>query len=89
MLVLIFLRHALAPYETLLKHAQSLGGSAVDEDEMSFLIGTFEKAVAALTQPPERDDDDIAALQRTLAPSLESGLLLLDRAGAVLALKRY
>jgi signal transduction histidine kinase len=86
LLVFVFLRHAIAPYETLLQHARSLGQDAVDEDEVSFLIATFEKAVSTLSQPSDRDDDDIAALQRTLSPSLESGLLLLDRAGSVLAL---
>ncbi|MEE8367819.1 MAG: ATP-binding protein [Thermoanaerobaculia bacterium] len=86
LLVMIFLRHALKPYDILLKQARSLDPSGADEDEVSFLIGTFEKAIAALARLPESDDDDIAALQRTLTPSLESGLLLLDRAGSVLAL---
>ncbi len=85
LLVLLFLGHLLAPYETLLERAKQAGEApAAGEDEVTALVSTFERALAALRSgAPE---DDFAALERALAPSLESGLLLLDREGRVLAL---
>lgn len=90
-LVLAFLGHLLAPYEALLARARAMAGNAGDEgaerDEMQFLLETFEEAIGALAgRDARRAEDDIAALERTLAPSLQSGLLLLDRDGNVLAL---
>lgn len=114
-LVVVFLRHLLAPYETLLARAREMGelpevgrsggsagpGGPAGEDEIDLLLGTFERALAALavreTPPvplplapppalPAAAEDDIAALERTLSASLQSGLLLLDREGGVLAL---
>ncbi len=89
-LVLLFLRHLLTPYETMLERARQFGPGGDDsEDEATFLVSTFERALEALARPPEPSgEDDIAALERTLGPSLESGLLLLDRQGRVLALNR-
>lgn len=86
LLVLLFLRHLLAPWETLIARARALG-VAGDEDEVQFLLATFERALSALAgREGRRAEDDIAALERTLSSSLESGLLLLDREGSVLAL---
>lgn len=87
-LVLLFLRHLLAPYELLLERARQIdpaGGAGEAGDEVELLVSTFERAVAALALPPAAEDD-FAALERTLAHSLQSGLLLLDRGGRVLAL---
>lgn len=94
-LVLAFLRYLLSPYRTLLERARQVSGSR-DEggDETALLLSTFERAVDALeksaiapaTEPSGGLDDDIAALARTLSASLDSGLLLLDRRGRVLAL---
>jgi signal transduction histidine kinase len=101
LLVLLFLRHLLSPYETLLARARALGApddGPAEEDEAAFLIATLERALEALGErqgepPPaaagdaaRRLDDDLAALERTLSPSLESGLLLLGRDGRVLSL---
>jgi PAS domain S-box-containing protein len=93
-LVLVFIGHLLAPYETLLARAREAtgdggegGGGGSARDEMRFLLDTFEQALSALAgRAGQRAEDDIAALERTLAPSLQSGLLLLDREGRVLAL---
>lgn len=86
LLVLLFLRHLLAPWETLLARARAMG-VAGDEDEVQFLLATFERALSELAgREGRRAEDDIAALERTLSASLQSGLLLLDREGAVLAL---
>jgi signal transduction histidine kinase len=87
LLVLFFLRHLLAPWETLLARARQVGPAEPGGDEVEFLLATFERAVTALgeTRGPTAEDD-IAALERTLSASLQSGLLLLDRDGGVLAL---
>lgn len=86
-LVLLFLGHLLAPYEQLLARARAVSGGGPEGDEVEFLLGTFEEALSALAGRDARSaEDDIAALERTLAPSLQSGLLLLDREGNVLAL---
>ena len=114
LLVLLFLRHLLAPYQALLARARQLGQpAAAGEDEAEFLIATLGRALEALGerqapisgvsgasgvsgvsgsgtgaggQDERRADDDLAALERTLASSLESGLLLLGRDGRVLSL---
>ncbi len=88
LLVLAFLRHLLAPYEALLARARAAGEAAGPErDEVEFLVATFERALAAMAGAEARTaDDDIAALERTLAGSVQSGLLLLGEGGEVLAL---
>ena len=87
LLVLMFLPNLLRPYEALLEQAHRAGRVPDDEDEVSFLISTVEQALAAVSKPAtDSSVDDIEALQRTLGPSLESGLLLLDREGCVLML---
>ncbi|MEA2562368.1 MAG: two-component system, NtrC family, sensor histidine kinase AtoS [Acidobacteriota bacterium] len=85
LLVLSFLRHLMVPWETLIERARQMGAEQEPgEGEIEFLLATFERAItaAAQTRTPE---DDIEALERTLSASLQSGLLLLDRAGNVLA----
>jgi signal transduction histidine kinase len=98
LLVLLFLRHLLTPYETLLARARQLGHpeTAGEGDEAEFLIATLERALEALGERQRslaagahdgpRFDEDLAAIERTLAASLESGLLLLGRDGRVLSL---
>ncbi|HEV2846820.1 MAG TPA: histidine kinase dimerization/phospho-acceptor domain-containing protein, partial [Thermoanaerobaculia bacterium] len=87
LLLLFFLRHLLAPWETLLARAREVGeGSAKEGDEVEFLLATFERAVTSLSGQERKAEDDIAALERTLSASLQSGLLLLDQQGRVLAL---
>lgn len=91
LLLLAFLRRLLAPYERLLATAREIEPTEQEpDDEMGFLVSTFERAVEALRQgsaPSARDD--IAALERMLGSSLESGLLLLDRNADVLALNAF
>jgi signal transduction histidine kinase len=87
LLIVLFLPTLLKPYETLLRQAQRIGEEPGDEDEVSFLISTVERALEALAHTGEQQgEDDILALQRTLGASLESGLLLLDHSGEVLSL---
>ncbi|MEO8521964.1 MAG: ATP-binding protein [Acidobacteriota bacterium] len=85
-LVMFFLRYAVQPYDALLARARSVSAPG-DRDEIEFLVQTFDRALHSLAQQGEKaGEDDIAALQRALAPSLESGLLLLDQDGGMLAL---
>ncbi len=93
LLSLFFLRHLLLPYEKLLAGARGLGAEGGEENELQFLLSVFERAAQALgraaqgTEAAEPDaEGDLAALERTLSVSLQSGLLLLDRHGDVLAL---
>ncbi len=89
LLVLSFLRHLMAPWETLIERARQMGAEQEPgEGEIEFLLATFERAMTAkitATEQARRPEDDIEALERTLSASLQSGLLLLDRAGNVLA----
>lgn len=88
LLVLSFLRHLMAPWETLLARARQMGAEQeAGEGEIEFLLSTFERALTSLAgREARRPEDDIAALERTLSASLQSGLLLLDRSGGVLTL---
>jgi signal transduction histidine kinase len=102
LLVFFFLRALLAPWELMLERARQMeaagagrgragSGEAGENgitDEVELLLSTFERAVATLSTPPRPADDDLGALERTLSHSLQSGLLLLDREGSVLALNQ-
>lgn len=95
LLVVLFLRRFLAPFDRLVEKARHAGQEVPDtQDEVVFLVETFEKALEALARPavsPKGDrraaeHDELKALESTLARSLESGVLLLDSRGVVLAL---
>ncbi len=99
LLVLLFLRRFLAPFDRLVEKARHAGQEVPDsQDEVIFLVETFEKALEALARPavpPEggkrdavaaAEEEELKALESTLAKSLESGVLLLDSHGVVLAL---
>ncbi len=96
LLVLLFLRRFLAPFDRLVEKARHAGQQVPDsQDEVIFLVETFEKALEALARPahshgaidsdPARTDE-LKTLENTLARSIESGVLLLDADGIVLAL---
>jgi signal transduction histidine kinase len=90
--VLLYLARSLRPYEQLLSQARSIDTSKADpnEDEIDYLLTTFESAMQALARERDKDpEDEIDSLQRALAPSLESGVLLLDEEGTVLALNPF
>jgi len=88
-LVLLFSRHLLRPYETLLAQARRIGEPADDRDEMTFLTQTIEQALSRLIEPEERPDADIEALQSALGPSLESGFMLLGRNAEVVSINSH
>lgn len=82
LLAVFSLQQLFGPWERLLVRAEQAGAApSADEDEVDFLLAAFERALGTAG-----GEDDLAALERTLAPSLQSGLLLLDRNGGVLAL---
>ncbi len=86
-LALLFLPHFLRPYETLVEQVERVAPGTADENDVASLLATVERALASLVGATEKTaEDDIAALQRTLGASLESGLLLLDKEGQVLTL---
>ncbi len=88
-LVLLFLRRFLEPFDRMVEKARRAGQEVPDsQDEVIFLVETFEKALEALARPVAEPakDEELKALESTLARSLESGVLLLDAHGVVLAL---
>ena len=86
-LAILFLPHFLRPYDTLVEQVQRVAPGTTDQDDVASLVSTVERALASLVGATEETaEDDIAALQRTLGASLESGLLLLDREARVLTL---
>lgn len=92
-LVILYLRHLLRPLDALLDRAKTLRGEQkTDQDDVEMLLETFERAVSALGERQPADpattpfEADVAALQRTLATGLESGLLVLDGRGDVLSI---
>ncbi len=99
--ILLLLRQLMLPYQTLLERAREIGPRGREklrgDEEVNFLLDTFEQALRALSHREgsgrdgdgEREaDEDLQVLERTLLASVESGLLLLDRAGDVLAINR-
>jgi signal transduction histidine kinase len=90
-LLVVFLRRRLQPIGRLVERARRLSPEEGGEAELAVLVDTFERALAALEAPAAGErasEDDIAALSRTLARSLASGVLLLDDRGRVAALNR-
>lgn len=81
--VLFYLRRFLAPIDRLVERARHVGQIPESKDEVFFLVETFERALEALAR---RDVDELKALEGTLGQSFESGVLLCDPAGHVLAL---
>lgn len=84
-LVLLFLRQLLAPYDRLLATARKMRSGDDPRDEVAFLISSFEQAVLKREQErsgPEGEE----TLELAIGPSLESGFLLLGRQGEVLSL---
>ncbi len=90
LLALFALRQLLGPWEQLLSRAREVSPQAPEDDEVAFLLKTFERATTTLAPPSAvrvaAPEADLAAIEETLSASLRSGLLLLDRHGQVLAL---
>ncbi len=94
-LLLLYLRRLFAPIDDLLRSARELGeeGPQDGDDEIEFLVHRFERAMAVLreqrsegtTSPEQLLGQHLETLEQTFS-SLESGMMLLDLEGAVLAL---
>lgn len=97
----LYLRSLLAPYDRLLETAGSApparsGPAGESSDERDFLIARFESTISALSEK-ERELERLASAQKeraddleiaatTLARNLPTGLLSVDRNGAVVEL---
>jgi len=88
-LLLLFVRRLVVPYDRLVERARRAEGHGelTGDEDVELLVRTFERGIAAMARPDaDGPDRDLAALERTLAASLESGLLILDAEGRTLAL---
>lgn len=84
-IVLLFLRRFLRPFDRMVEHARRAGQQASgSQDEVGFLVETFEKALTALADSTKAGP--MESIEGTLVRSLESGVLLCDAAGVVLGL---
>jgi signal transduction histidine kinase len=82
LVVALFFRALVRPYETLLARARALPGAddAHQRDELDFLVRTFDRALAALGAP----GGELAPLAGELGRTLDGGFLLLDAEGRLL-----
>lgn len=83
-LLLLYLRRLLAPIDRLIERARRVGDSDHDGDELAAVVAAFDKALEALASTPA--DDELAAFQQAMVRGMESGVLLCDAEGGVLAL---
>ncbi|MEM9554917.1 MAG: ATP-binding protein [Acidobacteriota bacterium] len=81
-LVLIFVRRRLLPIDRVLERARRLGVDAASDDELGSVVQTVERALDVLASVSA---DPLVALGSTLGSQLESGVVLCDDRGRVLA----
>jgi signal transduction histidine kinase len=86
LVVALFFRALVRPYETLLARARALPGaeSADERDELAFLVRTFDRALASLGVSDRVGGGDLAPLAGELGRTLDGGFLLLDAEGRLL-----
>lgn len=84
-LVLLYLRRLVTPYETLLERARRAAPEETGKGDLELLLATFERALEGL---PEKlpGDADMEALRRSLLGNLDSGVLLVDAERRVVSL---
>ncbi len=94
-LVLVLLRQFWAPFERLFQRARDAVPAEQSReipasgDEIELLLKVFDQALAGLAKEDaaaEKRVDELEAVEATLARSLQSGVLLCDADGLVLAL---
>ena len=84
-LLVLYLRHLLRPFDLLLDRARQVEGGALEEgDDVAWILSSFDKALDALRESSS-EEGELAVLERALT-HLDSGLLLLDAQGRLLAL---
>lgn len=81
-LLALLSRALVRPYQELLERARAARAEDDGEDEIEFLVATFDRALAALAASR---GGDLEALESALGRQIDSGLLLLDREGRLLA----
>lgn len=81
-LLALLSRALVRPYQELLERARAAREGNGEEDEIEFLVATFDRALEALAASRA---GDLEALQSTLGRQIDSALLLLDREGRLLA----
>ncbi|MEM6792460.1 MAG: ATP-binding protein [Acidobacteriota bacterium] len=85
LLLLIYMRRWLRPLDLLIDRARELGQAPDSKDEVAFLMRTFERALQEMAGA-ESGGEGLKALEGALIRSMQSGVLLSDREGQVLAL---
>jgi signal transduction histidine kinase len=85
-LVVLFLRHLVRPFDELMRRARTLqtGTDPAPNRELEFLVDAFDRALATLRHPAP--ESELAALERTLGYSLNTGVMILDEGGRCVAL---
>lgn len=84
-LVLLYLRRLVTPYEALVARARRAAPGESGKGDLELLLSTFEKALEGL--PDDLPGDaDIEALRRSLLGNLDSGVLLVDAERRVVSL---
>ncbi|MEZ5332948.1 MAG: ATP-binding protein [Thermoanaerobaculia bacterium] len=77
LLVLLYLRHLVTPYEALVAQARRASPQETHKGDLELLLATFERALVGLSDELPADAD-IETLRRSLLGNLDSGVLLVD-----------
>lgn len=80
----LYLRRLVRPFEQLLDRARQVEATGDGEDDIARILSSFDRALEALRER-DREGGELAVLERTLT-HMDSGLLLLDPEGRFLAL---
>jgi PAS domain S-box-containing protein len=80
----LYLRHLLRPFDQLLDRARQVGGDGARGDDVAWILDSFDRALEALHERSS-PAGELMALERALT-QMQSGLLLLDAEGQFLAL---
>lgn len=93
MLMLLYVPRIVSPIEKMLDQAKELGERAAGQDETAYLIDTFRNSIATLKSQElelkrlhdaeKTRADDLERVTAALTRSLTSGLIAIDREGAL------
>lgn len=85
LLVLLYLRRLVGPWESLIERARLAAPEEVGKGDLELLLATFERALDVLPRELPADAD-MEALRRSLLGNLDSGVLLVDAERRVVSL---